>query len=90
MAMKRLRIQVDRACLPGQAAELIVRRLLCEQYSLIQSKGRDWLEFRQLSDDQIEGFVRLLQSRGVRRNAWQLIDFAALRAVLDQQVDGSA
>lgn len=80
--MARFRVRLEGVGVAGPDAELIVRRLLCEPHTDLTRGANVWLEFRALTDGQIEGYVGLLRSRGVHTRYLEILDDQPLRARL--------
>jgi len=83
--MARLRMRVEGAGVAGPDAELIVRRLLCESHVDVTIGRNVWCEFHFLTDGQIEGYVGLLRSRGVKVRYLEILGDQALRRRLLEQ-----
>ncbi len=70
--MSVLRVRLAGADIAGPSAQTVMRRLLSEQHTDVRlgpraaGQGRMWMEFRELTDDQIDGFVGLLRANGVK------------------------
>lgn len=77
--MNVLRVRLAGADLAGPSAQVVMRRLLSEPHRDVRlggaavGQGRMWLEFRDLTDDQIAGFVGLLRANGVKARYLEVI-----------------
>jgi hypothetical protein len=80
--MARFRIRIEGMNVGGADGEVIARRLLCAPFHDVYVSPHTWTEFRSLTDDQIEGYVGLLRSRGVHVRYLDILDDKALKSRL--------